>query len=99
MTLLLVFGGVSKEYLHLFADHVDTEHCRHDTTEGLHIEPEHHHCDFLTFTLTPFVHDAFVYHIKAPIVYPLIHASETVTHLTPRDVPSSPLRGPPACMV
>jgi hypothetical protein len=95
MTLLLVFGGVSKEYLHLFTGHTDTTHCNHDR-EGLYFESEHHHCDFLSFTLPPFVHDAVVYKIPEPRPFYLLHTTEVAAHLIPRDAPVSRLRGPPA---
>lgn len=94
MALLLVFGGVSKEYLHLFTGHTDTTHCNHER-DGLYFENEHHHCDFLSFTLPPFVHDAAVYIIPAQRAEYIVHTAEAVTHLVPRTVASAFLRGPP----
>lgn len=98
MALLLVFGGVSKEYLHLFADHEDTVDCNHDR-EGLHFENEHHHCDFLSFTLPPYVHDAAVYVLPQPKEDFLLNTNTTVAHLIPRNLPVSRLRGPPVLFV
>ncbi|HEY9176535.1 MAG TPA: hypothetical protein VIN07_02545 [Flavipsychrobacter sp.] len=95
MSFLLLFGGVSKEYLHLFADHTDTESCNHHR-EGLYFESEHHHCDFLSYTLPYYVHDAAVYTLPVTIEVFLVSNATTVTHLFPRDVPVSRLRGPPA---
>lgn len=94
MSLLLVFGSTSKEYLHLFADHQDTVHV-HSDHDGLSFESEHHHCTFLSFTLTPFAHDAVTYRIQEAKESFLLHQSVAVVHLVPRSVPSSRLRGPP----
>lgn len=94
MAFLLVFGGVSKEYLHLFADHTDTESCNHHR-EGLYFENEHHHCDFLSYTLPYYVHDAAVYTLPVITEFYSTDYNTPVTHLVPRDVPVSRLRGPP----
>ena len=98
MALLLVFGGVSKEYLHLFADHEDTVDCFHDS-EGPHFENEHHHCDFLSFTLPPYVHDAAVYELPTQTEYFQLNTCTAVAHLIPRTVLASHQRGPPAYTV
>lgn len=92
--LLLVFGSTSKEYIHLFADHEDTVHC-HQHYDGLTIEQEHHHCTFLSFTLTSFINDAGQYHIEFRPHHDLILQKAQVDHLIPRAVPASRLRGPP----
>lgn len=94
MALLLVFGDVSKEYLHLFTGHTDTVH-QHDDEDGLHFENEHHHCSFLAFTLPHFVKqtDVLVQYHRKPVV--MIVNKEAVVHLVPRAVPASRLRGPP----
>lgn len=60
LSLLLLLGSYSKEALHTFAAHHDTEHdythhCPHGES---HIEPPHHHCSFLSFVLMPFMADA-----------------------------------------
>lgn len=94
MALLLVFGETSKEYLHSFTGHKDTVH-EHDGDGELHIENEHHHCDFLAFTLPHYVKQAAVsiqYNRKP---YAVIVHKEAVAHLVPRAVPASRLRGPP----
>lgn len=96
MALLLVFGGVSKEYLHLYTGHTDTVHT-HDDADGLVFENEHHHCDFLSFTLPFFVDDAKSYHFNEKQQYSILYKSEVITHLIPLSLPVSRLRGPPAC--
>lgn len=94
MALLLVFGGVSKEYLHMFTGHTDTVHT-HDDSDGLFFEKEHHHCDFLAFTLPPYANDAQSFFIAQRVYdYPQ-HTAVGVTHLIPRSLPASSMRGPP----
>lgn len=95
MSLLLMFGGVSKEYLHLYADHEDTVHV-HNCADGLVFESEHHHCDFLAFTLMPFVHDAQSFQPTERVFYLQPQYKAVVAHLIPRAQPTSRLRGPPA---
>lgn len=53
MALLLLFGTTTKDWLHEFANHVDTADC-HRPVQGLILEKEHHHCSFLTDMLLPF---------------------------------------------
>ncbi|MCB0697235.1 MAG: hypothetical protein KDC07_07710 [Chitinophagaceae bacterium] len=95
MALLLVFGGVSKEYLHMFTGHTDTIDHNYGN-DGLHLESEHHHCTFLSFTLPPYVDDAAIYELPQPKEVFLHNITVTVSHLIPRAVPVSRLRGPPA---
>lgn len=95
LAVLLIFGSTSKEYIHLFADHKDTVHIQHDH-DGLTFENEHHHCTFLSFTLTPFINDAGAYFIDERPEYSISHIAERVVHLVPRAVPASRLRGPPS---
>lgn len=95
MALLLAFGGVSKEYLHLFTGHTDTESCNHHR-EGVYFENEHHHCDFLSYTLPHYVNDAAEYILPLYTEYFSNYHKAKVAHLIPRDVPVSRLRGPPA---
>ena len=64
LAVLLVFGTTAKEFLHLFADHTDTVHVHHHH-DGLVIEKEHHHCSFLTYSLSSFINDFYV----TPIPY------------------------------
>lgn len=94
MAVLLVFGGVSKDFVHLFTGHEDTVHCN-DKDGILHFESEHHHCDFLSFTLTPFAQDAVDYFIPASIALPEQHTASLVQHLIPRGVIATRQRGPP----
>lgn len=95
MALLLVFGDVSKEYLHLFTGHTDTVH-QHDDEDGLHFENEHHHCSFLAFTLPHYIKDANEVKLPQKNQDFLIVHSERVIHLTARSVPALYLRGPPS---
>jgi hypothetical protein len=60
LAVLLIFGTTAKEYIHLFAHHEDTVHTHH---EGLSFENEHHHCTFLSFTLSPFISEIPILHI------------------------------------
>ena len=95
MAFLLAFGGVSKEYLHLFTGHTDTESCDHHR-EGLYFESEHHHCDFLSYTLADYTPDAIVYSFAtAPVAFP-VYSNGHKSRLIPSEVSSSHLRGPPA---
>ncbi|HLO69640.1 MAG TPA: hypothetical protein VK167_02140 [Flavipsychrobacter sp.] len=94
LAILLLFGSTPKEYIHLFSGHTDTVHS-HLEKDGLVIEPEHHHCSFLSYSLPFFVNDAPVYKLHAPrMVYPVYTDITCVTYN-----PSSPLtaylRGPP----
>ncbi|RYD55211.1 MAG: hypothetical protein EOP56_16830 [Sphingobacteriales bacterium] len=92
--ILLLFGSTPKEFIHLFADHTDTVHTYHG--DGLCIEPEHHHCDFLSFTLAAFIDNPLPLLLeRSETVYPREEAS-VVAHLTSRTVFTSFLRGPPA---
>lgn len=81
------------DFVHLFADHHDTVHCYHEGE--LVIEPQHHHCDFLSFTLPAFLND----HSSVSIFFtPQRFArqkADAVIHLASRTVHASLLRGPP----
>jgi len=94
MAFLLAFGGVSKEYLHLFTGHTDTQSCNH-YREGLYFESEHHHCDFLSYTL-PYYVPAAVVSISFSVTgfYPEYNLGNQ-EHISPCDVPAFHLRGPP----
>lgn len=52
MIVLLLFGNVSREWLHQFSGHTDTIH-KHDDGhgEGLSFDSKHHHCKFLEIQL------------------------------------------------
>ena len=95
MAVLLVFGGAPKEFIHLFADHEDT-HCTAHHVDGLVIEPEHHHCDFLQFSLASFINDVYIpVFRKAPVEH-IIHNEPFSCQLFARAEPVHFLRGPPA---
>lgn len=96
LAVVLFFGTTPKEYIHLFADHVDTSHhhCEHGDEPAY--EVEHHHCEFLSFTLSPFEHSTFELTFKKVKPFVAISKATEVVHLIPRFVPASRLRGPPA---
>ncbi|RYD51689.1 MAG: hypothetical protein EOP52_05765 [Sphingobacteriales bacterium] len=58
LAVLLLFGGTQKELLHGFATHTDTVHHAHKKGEQC-IEPQHHHCEFVTYCLAPFTDAPF----------------------------------------
>ena len=81
------------EFVHLFANHKDTVH--HEE-KGLCFEKKHHHCAFLSLTLTSFINDY-------SIDFARFETYEFVTrHYPVNDVytghytVSTSLRGPPA---
>lgn len=96
LSIVLLFGTTPKEYIHLFADHVDTEHCEHKEGDYPVFESEHHHCSFLSFTLSPFQHTSNNVVLKEYQPQFLIHQSVSVVHLIPSSIPASSSRGPPA---
>lgn len=65
LSFLLIFGSTSKEFIHLFSQHQDTEHAHdHVCPQGeTHLEEEHHHCAFLHYVLDVYAHDAFIPYI------------------------------------
>lgn len=99
LALLLVFGSTSKEYLHLFTGHEDTVDCTHEGNHGLSFEKQHHHCEFLSFTLPPFLNDAAEYTFSYHKVYPRIYHTRLADNVVLRPVSSFYLRGPPAQVV
>jgi hypothetical protein len=96
LAILLLFGTTAKEYIHLFTDHTDTVHTELHR-DHIVIEPEHHHCTFLSFTIADFVSDAsFMHHfpfqkINFPTYVPAVYQQ-----LIPSIVSIRSLRGPPA---
>jgi hypothetical protein len=97
LAVLLLFGNAPKEFVHLFANHQDTVHTHHNDGD-LSFEPEHHHCEFLSYALPLFLASDGV---------PQIHFSPKICYLsTQRTNYQSPLqradgqlillRGPPA---
>lgn len=94
LSLLLLFGGTVKEFVHGFAGHKDTIHS-HENREGLQYEKQHHHCDFLNDVLPAFINNTFFPEI-------LFHTVEYTAFQVPltetfcfniTSIPS--LRGPP----
>ena len=94
LAIILLFGNTPKEFIHLFANHTDTVHSRFEKN-GLVIEPEHHHCTFLSYALPLFLNDnhAIVF-CESKFVYPQYHQSYIVSvHVRTPHILS--LRGPP----
>ncbi len=96
LALLLLAGGGAKELIHACASHTDTVHC-HRNDGQLAFDPQHHHCDFLSYCFPPFIPaeatvPVFYYQ---PASY-LVHA----TALIEKGTQSAPFeylgRGPPA---
>jgi hypothetical protein len=80
------------DFIHLFADHSDTKH--NDQT-GLVIEKQHHHCAFLSLTLTSFANDYSVPVLSFyPSEYFTRHAAITSKYIQ-RSIVAVSLRGPP----
>lgn len=91
---LLLLGNTPMEFIHLFAHHKDTtEH----ESKGLVFEKKHHHCSFLSLTLTSFENDYQVPHITCtiPSVYHVFNEVAAVSYLQRALVAVAP-RGPPA---
>jgi len=91
--LLLLLGNTPMEFVHLFAHHEDTVH--HER-KGLVIEKKHHHCAFLSLTLTSFINDYqlpfFCYYTTA---FPVRHIPIDADYVQ-RCIVAVSLRGPPA---
>lgn len=96
LAVLLIFGSTAKEYIHLFADHTDTTHdvCE-KRQKGENVEQEHHHCKFLTYSVTPYINDVQVVDIPTPTSAFYIAYGSAVSSLTHRTVSEPQQRGPP----
>lgn len=92
LAILLLFGTTPKDFIHVFADHKDTVHTQH---QGFVLEKQHHHCTFLSFSLTVFDNDQ-----QLPFVARLFtehHGNYIITteRSVNRSVVYTALRGPP----
>ena len=91
-SVLLILGNTPMDFIHLFANHKDTVHIDH---KGLVIENKHHHCAFLSLTLTSFVND-----YQMPVIvfadreFLIKHAAIS-SHFVQRRIIATSLRGPP----
>lgn len=96
--VLLVFSTTPKEYIHLFADHHDTVHHAHDD-DVTHVDPEHHHCQFLELSLPPFISNDVAIYVPyhAPEYNQFYTSLEEV--LIEKVVSVRNLRGPPEVLV
>lgn len=93
--MLLLLGNTPMDFIHLFADHVDTEH-KAVERKGPVFEKKHHHCAFLSLSLESFVND---YSIPVILFTPPVYF--TVRTALPeqsvqRCIVAVSLRGPPA---
>ena len=95
LAILLLFGSTPKEYIHLFTGHEDTVHS-HFEKDGLVIEPEHHHCSFLSYSLPFFVNDAQVIKLYKPSSVYFVYNSFIAVAYTQNSSLTTYLRGPPA---
>lgn len=98
LAVLLVFGTTAKEFLHLFTDHTDTVHvhCAHD---GLVIDTEHHHCSFLTYSLSSFINDFYISSIPYVATEYVQYYHERTEQAVVFSSLTSFLRGPPVQLV
>jgi hypothetical protein len=91
-SFLLFLGNTPMDFVHLFANHQDTVHRGH---KGLVIEKKHHHCAYLSLTLTSFIND-----FQAPCafytscVFHVQHSTAGVSFVQ-RFLLAASLRGPP----
>jgi len=91
-SILLLIGNTPMDFIHLFADHKDSVHGDHT---GPVIEQQHHHCAYLSLTLTSFVNDYSVPVILfASSVY-FIHYHAIPQGYIQRSIIAASLRGPP----
>lgn len=58
LAIVLLLGDTPKEFIRLFAGHIDTVHS-HFEKDGLVIESERHHCSFLSYALPLFTNDSY----------------------------------------
>jgi hypothetical protein len=93
--VLLLIGNTPMDFIHLFADHVDTEHTGIEH-KGPVFEKKHHHCAFLSLSLESFVNDYSVPVISfTPLVYFTVRTA-LYEHSVQRCIVAVSLRGPPA---
>jgi hypothetical protein len=90
--LLVLFGNVSREWLHSFTGHTDTVHHVHDTAQ---FEPEHHHCSFLEIPAPAFLYEMPALWQFRPSVAYAPCAEYTVPHYLSQEARHTALRGPP----
>jgi hypothetical protein len=98
LAFLLLFGGTSKELVHLFADHTDTQ-CSAVHHDGPVFEQQHHHCDFLNYSLTAFDND-----LQLPVIHIIGFSYPAdkifyVSSLTADNYYATYLRGPPCLTI
>jgi hypothetical protein len=92
-SFLLLLGNTPMEFVHSFAGHKDTVHHEH---KGLSFENKHHHCAFLSLTLTCFINDFSVPYVTLRL--PVMAGQHTSfgPRFVQRAIIAASLRGPPA---
>lgn len=98
MYLVLLFGTTAKEFIHMFADHEDTVHHAHAPGE-YSFEGEHHHCDFLSYSLPAFDNDISFPYVAVVEQSYYREYTETEVRFVQRDIVQTSLRGPPARLI
>jgi hypothetical protein len=93
LATLLLFGNISKEFIHSFTHHTDTVEHSYD---GLAFEKEHHHCDFLNFSLTAFANDIQFPFVAVSSVKYLLQNFILINGVYQHTPSVSFLRGPPS---
>lgn len=95
LAILLLFGSTSKEFIHLFTGHEDTVHSKISRYKIV-IEPEHHHCTFLQFSLGSFVNDIQVPYVAVQILAHTEAYTKYFANICHRAPVAACQRGPPA---
>ena len=95
LSLLLVFGTTSMEFIHLFADHEDTVHCGQVKDGELYFDIEHHHCVFVSFTFSDFYHAPDAPRVSWFMKYFQEYQSSVPSFVTQKETIRTLLRGPP----
>src|SRR5690606_12962700 len=97
LVVIIFAGTVSKEWLHTFANHEDTieTHCLSSHENETYLDNEHHHCDFLSYTLTSFTPSFFETIVCLPQVVFIDHQDKTTQFYFYNRQHHNFLRGPP----
>lgn len=95
LALVLLFGTVSKEFIHGFTGHQDTRSCLHAHDHGPVWDPPHHHCEFLSFVLSVFQSPGVWVGVCPPLASPFFYAARRGLVLLPSPEGIQPVRGPP----
>ena len=91
--MMLLFGATPKEAIHAFAAHKDTIH--HHDAQGVSIEKQHHHCQFLGFILDAFSSDISLPFLTLPTSEFVRTSNALEVNTVQRQIIATSLRGPP----